>query len=124
MADKIKSCFTKDQPHEFYLIEFEGEVIATVRDLTLSEKAYLFNLTGGNPLSWKVERMVVALGGKKPKGKEGWIYKEEITSEVISKFELDSPKIFWLIDFKLEEIDKAYREQKEAILKNLNKLSG
>lgn len=121
---KIRSCFQKEQPFEFYTIEYNGEVVATVRNLTLSEKGWLFSSYRTNPIGYKVARMYLALGGQKRVGREGWIFKEDVTEDVLNKLELDTPEIFWRIDLKLDEIEAEYMEAKAGILKNLNELSG
>jgi len=121
---KIKSCFGEKQPAEFYQVELDGEVVATIRNITYSERGILSQFIYKSDFqNYTLNRMLYCLGGKNKKGEEGWNFKEEVTLENLDKMANDNPILFYTINTKINEVEKDYKDNVEGILKNLNKLS-
>jgi hypothetical protein len=111
----------KEQPAEYYFVDFEGERIATLRDLTCSERDFLIAkyLKTDSYHVYEIARLCKMLGADKKIGEEGWEFKEKPSIDVLEKMSLNDPDLFYTLLFHANRANDQYQANKEGIVKNL-----
>ena len=115
----------KEQPAEYYFVEFEGEKVATLRDLTCRERDFLISkyIKTDSYHEYELARLCKMLGADLKVGEEGWIFPEKANVETLEKLALSHKELFFTLTIGAEQASENYQKNREAIVKNLKELS-